>query len=73
LHSASNASIAFGGQFLPAIMTDGVRSLVQTGWIPAITYAASAVVIVLLTRGRLAYTGDKVSAEGRMPKPARRR
>ncbi len=60
LHSASNALIAFGGQFLPAIMTDGVRSLVQSGWIPAITYAGAAIIIALVTRGRLAYAGEKV-------------
>jgi hypothetical protein len=59
LNSASNASIAFGGQFLPPIMTDGIRSLVQSGSIPAISCAVSATVIPLSTRGRLGYAGGK--------------
>jgi membrane protease YdiL (CAAX protease family) len=60
LHSASNASIAFGGRFLPTMMADNVRAMVQSGWIPAITYAGSAIIIILATRGRLAFAGEKV-------------
>jgi len=58
LHSAGNASIAFGGQFLPSTMTAAVRPIIEGGWIPAITYTVCALVVLLLTRGRLSYTGE---------------
>ena len=58
LHSASNASIAFGGQFLPSTMTAAVRPVIEGGWIPAVTYTICAIVVLLLTRGRLSYAGE---------------
>jgi len=50
--------IAFGGQFLPSTMNAAVRPIVQGGWIPAITYTICALVVLLLTRGRLSYAGE---------------
>ena len=58
LHSAGNASIAFGGQFLPSSMAAAVRPIIEGGWIPAITYTICAFVVLLLTRGRLSYAGE---------------
>jgi membrane protease YdiL (CAAX protease family) len=58
LHSASNTSLAFGGPSLPAAMSDGIGSLVQSGWIPAITYGGWAVIVALATRGRLGFVGE---------------
>ena len=55
LHSAFNAASAFGGQILPADMPETVRALVFSGWIPAATYTACAILILLFTRGSLSY------------------
>jgi hypothetical protein len=39
-------------------MSDGIGSLVQSGWIPAITYGGWAVIVALATRGRLGFVGE---------------
>jgi membrane protease YdiL (CAAX protease family) len=61
-HSASNAAIALGGRVLPAEMSDTVRSIVYNGWIPAIGYGLSGLVVVIWTRGALGY-GSRSGAQ----------
>lgn len=56
LHSSINAASAFGGNLLPAEMPVAIASLVYSGWIPAATYTVWALLIILLTRGRLSYS-----------------
>ena len=55
LHSSSNAALSIGSQVLPADLSAGMSSLVYGGWIPAITYTIIALILVLVTRGTLAY------------------
>lgn len=55
LHSSSNATLALGAFVLPASMVEPVSSLVNSGWIPAITYSVAAIAILVLTRGRLSF------------------
>jgi membrane protease YdiL (CAAX protease family) len=54
-HSSSNATLALGGFVLPSNMAEPVLSFVNNGWIPALTYAMAAVIVLLITRGRLSY------------------
>ncbi len=56
LHSSSNAAISIGGKVLPANLSESMHSLVYGGWILAITYTIIALVVILVTRGKLAYT-----------------
>lgn len=55
LHSAFNAATAMGGKILPAEMPAGVSNLVMSGWIPAVTYTVTALIIIILTKGSLSY------------------
>jgi membrane protease YdiL (CAAX protease family) len=68
LHSSSNAAISVGAFVLPSAMPAAVSSLVNNGWIPAITYSIAALIIVLATRGKLSYTNDRELADS--PNPA---
>jgi membrane protease YdiL (CAAX protease family) len=53
LHSSSNATLALGAFVLPANMPASLSSFVNQGWIPALTYAVAAAIVVLATRGKL--------------------
>ena len=55
LHSSSNAAISVGTFVLPSSMSAAVSSLVNNGWIPALTYSPSALAVVLASRGRLSF------------------
>jgi uncharacterized protein len=54
-HASFNAALAFGGRILPTSLPAGTASLVNSGWIPAVTYTAWALLLILITRGRLSY------------------
>jgi len=56
LHSASNAAVSVGAQVLPIDLSPAMTSFVFSGWIPAITYMAIALLVILFTRGRLTYS-----------------
>jgi len=58
LHSASNAAVSVGVQVLPTDLSPAMTSFVFSGWIPAITYMAIALVVILFTRGRLTYSKE---------------
>lgn len=60
-HSASNATISLGGYVLPADLPNSLRVFVFSGWIPAIAYAVSALLVCLFTRGRLSYLGEETT------------
>lgn len=55
LHSSSNAAISIGARVLPTNLSDGMNSFVYSGWIPAITYLIVALIVILVTRGKLSY------------------
>ena len=55
LHSSSNAAISIGSRVLPTNLSDGMNSFVYGGWIPAITYSIIAMVVIIVTRGKLSY------------------
>jgi membrane protease YdiL (CAAX protease family) len=55
LHSSSNAALSIGARVLPANLTENLRSFVNAGWIPAITYSILALIILAATRGELSY------------------
>ena len=55
LHSSSNAVIYVGGKVLPTNLSESMSSFVNGGWIPLITYTILALVILIVTRGRLSY------------------
>jgi hypothetical protein len=54
-HSSFNAALAFGGRILPSPLPAATASLVNSGWIPAVTYTTWALLLILITRGRLSY------------------
>jgi membrane protease YdiL (CAAX protease family) len=55
LHSSSNAAISVGSKVLPANLSQSMSAFVYGGWIPAITFSVIALVVILITRGRLSY------------------
>jgi len=55
LHSSSNAAISVGTFVLPPDMSAAASSLVNSGWIPALTYSLAALAVVLASRGRLSF------------------
>lgn len=55
LHSSSNAAISVGARVLPTNLSEGMHAFVFSGWIPAIMGGIVAVLIVIFTRGSLAY------------------
>ena len=55
LHSSSNAAISIGSRVLPADLSPSLNTLVYGGWIPAVTYLIIAVIVLLLTKGKLSY------------------
>jgi membrane protease YdiL (CAAX protease family) len=55
LHASSNAAIALGARVLPADLSESLRTFVFSGWIPAITYAVLALLILLATRGAISW------------------
>lgn len=61
LHASFNAALAFGGRILPSQLPAATANLVNSGWIPALTYTAWALLLILITRGRLSY-GPAVEA-----------
>jgi membrane protease YdiL (CAAX protease family) len=54
-HASSNATLALGRYVLPTDMPQSVAAVVNGGWIPAITYALFALLVLALTRGRLSF------------------
>ncbi len=61
LHSALNAASAMGGRILPTEMSEPVRALVYSGWIPAVTYTIVALLLIVSTRGTLGYKPAQAS------------
>jgi membrane protease YdiL (CAAX protease family) len=59
LHSAFNAASAFGGRIIPADLPASTSALVYSGWIPAATYTVTALLIILFSKGRLAYHQER--------------
>ena len=57
-HAALNAASSFGGKILPSDMSAAVRSLVESGWIPAVTYTLWALLVIFFTKGSLSYRRD---------------
>jgi membrane protease YdiL (CAAX protease family) len=55
LHSSSNAATAVGARVLPADLPAAMHAFVFGGWIPAITGALAAILVVIFTKGRLSY------------------
>lgn len=55
LHSSSNAAISVGARVLPANLSGGLHAFVFGGWIPALMAGIIALLIVIFTRGSLAY------------------
>jgi membrane protease YdiL (CAAX protease family) len=55
LHSSSSAAISVGTFVLPSNLSAAASSLVNNGWIPALTYSLAALVVVLASRSRLSY------------------
>lgn len=54
-HASFNAALAYGGRILPMPLPPATASLVNSGWIPALTYTVWALLLILVTRGRLSY------------------
>lgn len=57
IHAASNASNDLLGALIPADaqLSPLLQSLVDTGWLNAIAFGTAAVLLIVLTRGRLGY------------------
>lgn len=55
LHSSSNAAISVGARVLPTNLAGGMHAFVFSGWIPALMAGLIAILIVIFTRGSLAY------------------
>jgi uncharacterized protein len=64
LHSSSNAALSVGSRVLPVNMPEGWRAFVYGGWIPALTYAIIAVVIIVVTRATLSYDKQLIRPSG---------
>ncbi|HSL47310.1 MAG TPA: type II CAAX endopeptidase family protein [Anaerolineales bacterium] len=60
LHASSNAASQLVSSLIPedAALT-GWRNVLASGWINVIVFSAVAVLLVLLTRGTLGYSGEK--------------
>jgi len=57
-HAALNAASTFGGKILPSEISATVRPLVESGWIPAVTYTLWALLTIIVTKGSLSYHPD---------------
>lgn len=57
-HSSSNASISVGARVLPTDLSPTMQAFVFSGWIPALTFAAIALIVVIATRGQLSYNRE---------------
>jgi len=57
MHASSNAANPLMTQLIPADapLSPWVQSLVSTGWLNVIAFGSAAVILILLTRGRLGY------------------
>ena len=55
LHSSSNAALSVGANVVPTNLSAGMHTFVVSGWIPALMGGIVASVILLGTRGHLAY------------------
>jgi membrane protease YdiL (CAAX protease family) len=55
LHSSSNAAISLGVKVLPANLTPAMHDFVYSGWIPAIMAGIIAILVLIITKGRLSY------------------
>ena len=55
LHSSSNAAISVGARVLPTNLSAGMQAFVFSGWIPAIMSGVVAILILIFTKGSLAY------------------
>jgi len=54
-HSSSNAAISVGARVLPTDLSPAMHTFVFSGWIPAVMGGLFAILVVILTRGRLGY------------------
>lgn len=54
-HSSSNAAISVGARVLPTDLSPTMHAFVFSGWIPALTFTVLAAIIIIATRGQLAY------------------
>jgi len=54
-HSSSNAAISVGARVLPADLSSTMQAFVFSGWIPALTFTALALIVIIATRGQLSY------------------
>jgi len=54
-HSSSNAAISVGARVLPTDLSPAMHTFVFSGWIPAVMGGLFAILVILLTRGRLGY------------------
>lgn len=65
LHSSSNAAISVGTMVLPTNLSAEMNAFVYGGWIPAIMNGLVAVLLLLVTKGHLSYSGlGTVSLDG---------
>jgi membrane protease YdiL (CAAX protease family) len=60
LHSSSSAAISVGIFVLPSNLSAAASALVNSGWIPALTYSLAALVVVLASRGRLSFSDQEI-------------
>jgi len=67
LHSSSNAAVAIRAKVLPADLSGGMRAFVFSGWIPGIMGGIVAILIVILTKGSLAYHKSSGSSPLSLP------
>lgn len=54
-HSSSNAAISIGARVLPTDLSPAMQTFVFSGWVPALTFTAIALIVILATRGQLSY------------------
>jgi membrane protease YdiL (CAAX protease family) len=59
LHASSNAASQLVGSLIPADMPlTGWMKVLESGWLNVIVFSAMAILLVLLTRGRLGYSTE---------------
>lgn len=57
-HSSSNAAISVGARVLPTDLSPSMQTFVFSGWVPALTFTAIALIVIIATRGQLSYKRD---------------
>jgi hypothetical protein len=54
-HSSSNAAISVGARVLPTDLSPAMQAFIFSGWIPAVMGGLFAILVIILTKGRLGY------------------